>query len=291
MKISGIDLALLTFAIITWGYSWVLMKLGLQYAEPLTFATWRCAIGGLAMIPILYMKAASLLKGRKWFDYIMVGLFQTTAMFGFMLYGMKFVTAGKSAVLLYTMSIWTSLLVHFYLKERLNVSQWLGVLSGCVGILFMLGWDTLINQNKEIIFGEVLILIGAISWALANIWVKKNMNSEDVYVVSGLQLLIGAAGLGLLTIPTEGILNFEWTPHSIYILLFTAIISSAIDFTIWFYLLKKININTATFSSMLVPVFGLIFDWMVLGTKLDPGIVVGGLLILSGIYQVSREKS
>jgi len=120
---------------------------------------------------------------------------------------------------------------------------------------------------------------------------QKNMNSEDVYVVSGLQLLIGAAGLGLLTIPTEGILNFEWTPHSIYILLFTAIISSAIDFTIWFYLLKKININTATFSSMLVPVFGLIFDWMVLGTKLDPGIVVGGLLILSGIYQVSREKS
>ena len=67
MKISGIDLALLTFAIITWGYSWVLMKLGLQYAEPLTFATWRCAIGGLAMIPILYVKAASLPKGRKWF--------------------------------------------------------------------------------------------------------------------------------------------------------------------------------------------------------------------------------
>ena len=77
-------------------------------------------------------------KGEKWFDYLAIGLFQTTGMFGFMLYGMKFVTAGKAAVLLYTMSLWTSLLAHFYLKEKLSAPRWLGVLSGFLGILFIL---------------------------------------------------------------------------------------------------------------------------------------------------------
>jgi drug/metabolite transporter (DMT)-like permease len=42
---------------------------------------------------------------------------------------------------------------------------------------------------------------------------------------------------------------------------------------------------------MLVPVCGLLFDWMILGTKLDIGIVIGSMLILFGIYQVSRTQT
>jgi drug/metabolite transporter (DMT)-like permease len=285
-----LNTALLTFVILTWGYSWVLMKIGLKYAGPFTFATWRCAIAGLAIIPFLYMKGIAFPRIEKLPDYVFVGLFQTTIMFGLMLYGMKFVTAGKSAVLLYTMPIWTMLLVHYYLKEELNRSHWTGIASGCLGILCILGWDTLVHQNLLILFGESLIIIGAISWAISNIWVKTRMVTENTYMLSGLQLIIGSVGLALLAIPTEGVFNITWTAESTFAILFTAIIASTLDFTIWFYLLKNMDINTATFSSMLVPVIGLLFDWVILGTRLDIGIVIGGILILIGIYQVSRTQ-
>ncbi len=280
---------LLVFTITTWGYSWVLMKIGLGYAEPFTFAAWRCAIGGVAMIIFVRVKSIEWPKLEKLPDYLMIAIFQTTLMFGLMLYGMKYVTAGKTSVLLYTMPIWTIFLVHFYLKERLNRGKWLGVALGTIGIVCILGWDTLVHQNSEILFGELLIIGGAISWAVSNIWVKKRMGGENIYMVSSLQLSIGAIGLALLAIPTEGILNIEWNAHSIYILLFTGLIASAVDFTIWFYLLKNLDIKITTFSSMLVPVFGLIFDWAILGNKLDGGVIVGGALILIGIYQVSRK--
>ena len=280
---------LLVFTITTWGYSWVLMKMGLGYAEPFTFAAWRCAIGGVAMIIFVRVKSIEWPKLEKLPDYLMIAIFQTTLMFGLMLYGMKYVTAGKTSVLLYTMPIWTIFLVHFYLKERLNRGKWLGVALGTIGIVCILGWDTLVHQNSEILFGELLIIGGAISWAVSNIWVKKRMGGENIYMVSSLQLSIGAIGLALLAIPTEGILNIEWNAHSIYILLFTGLIASAVDFTIWFYLLKNLDIKITTFSSMLVPVFGLIFDWAILGNRLDEGVIVGGALILIGIYQVSRK--
>lgn len=280
---------LLVFTITTWGYSWVLMKMGLGYAEPFTFAAWRCAIGGVAMIIFVRVKSIEWPKLEKLPDYLMIAIFQTTLMFGLMLYGMKYVTAGKTSVLLYTMPIWTIFLVHFYLKERLNRGKWLGVALGTIGIVCILGWDTLVHQNSEILFGELLIIGGAISWAVSNIWVKKRMGGENIYMVSSLQLSIGAIGLALLAIPTEGILNIEWNAHSIYILLFTGSIASAVDFTIWFYLLKNLDIKITTFSSMLVPVFGLIFDWAILGNRLDGGVIVGGALILIGIYQVSRK--
>jgi len=280
---------LLVFTITTWGYSWVLMKMGLGYAEPFTFAAWRCAIGGVAMIIFVRVKSIEWPKLEKLPDYLMIAFFQTTLMFGLMLYGMKYVTAGKTSVLLYTMPIWTIFLVHFYLKERLNRGKWLGVALGMIGIVCILGWDTLVHQNSEILFGELLIIGGAISWAVSNIWVKKRMGEENIYMVSTLQLAFGAFGLALLAIPTEGLINIEWNAHSIYILLFTGLIASAVDFTIWFYLLKNLDIKITTFSSMLVPVFGLIFDWAILGNGLDAGVLVGGALILIGIYKVSKN--
>lgn len=287
-----INIALLLFVIITWGYSWVLMKIGLQYMEPLTFAAYRCGVGGLAMLPFLYIKGISLPKGEKWVNYTMIGLFQTTGMFGFMLYGMKLVTAGKTSVLLYTMSIWTCLLSHYYLKEKLSASRWLGVISGFLGIICILGWDAIVNQDTEILFGELLILIGAVSWAISNIWFKKTVMNDDASLVNGMQLLIGAAGLALLALPTEGLVHIKWTWVSASIILFTGVVASAIDFTIWFYLLKKLDTYAVSVSVMLVPVFGLFFDWLQLGRSLDIGVIVGGLLILIGIYQVTkRQKS
>ena len=287
-----LNVALLLFVVITWAYSWVLMKIGLRFMEPFTFATLRCAIGTLGILPLLYMKRISIPKGEKWFDYLVIGLFQTTGMFGFMLYGMKFVTAGKAAVLLYTMSLWTSLLAHFYLKEKLSALRWLGIISGIIGVLCILGWDTLVNQNAKILFGEFLIIMGAVSWAIANIWDKKRMMNEDTYMVNGLQMLIGTVGLALIAFPTEGLGHVRWTWVSISILIFTGIVASSIDFTLWFYLLRKLDTFTVAFSVMLVPVFGLFLDWLQLGSKLDTGIIIGGGFILIGIYlETKHQKS
>ncbi len=286
-----LNIVLLLFVVVTWGYTWVLMKIVLRFMDPFSFATLRFVIGSLAMLPFLYTKGISFPKGKEWLDYIKVGLLQTTGMFAFTLFGMKFVNAGKTAVLVYTMPFWTSLLAHFYLKEKLNTSRWLGVISGGVGILFILGWDTLANQNARILFGEFLIIMGAVSWALANIVVKKRRPNEDPYLVNGLQMPIGTLGLILLALPAGGLLRIKWTLVSVGIILFTGIVASTINFTIWFYLLKKLDTHTATSSSMLVPVAALLFDWLQLGKPPDTGVIVGGVLILAGIYQVSQKSN
>ncbi len=289
-KISHTDIFLISFVVITWGYSWVLMKEALLYMEPLIFVGLRCLIGALALLLTALLRNCLYIKRERLREFFMVGIFQTAAMFALLIYGMKYVTAGKSAVFLYTMPVWTSFLVHFYLKERLPTSKWMGVFMGFTGILFIMGFDTLSKQNIKIILGESLIIGGAISWAIANILMKNRFKGKDPLVVTGFQLLFGATILILLSLLTEDISSIRITPYSIYILVFTGIVASAINFSIWFYLIKKIDINTLTFSSMLVPVFGLLFDRILLKTPLDPGVIVGGILILSGIYKISKVE-
>ena len=81
------------------------MKMGLDYVEPFTFAAIRNTIGAVAMIIFVRAKSIEWPELRKMPDYLMVGIFQTTLMFGLMLYGMQYVSAGKTSVLLYTMPI------------------------------------------------------------------------------------------------------------------------------------------------------------------------------------------
>lgn len=277
--------------IITWGYSWVLMKEALDYMEPLAFVGMRCLTGALVLLPLTLrtVKGTEIPSGSRFFNYLLVGIFQTTAMFAFLIYGMKFVTAGKSAVFLYTMPVWTIILFHFLTGDKITRSRWTGTLLGLAGILFIIGWDTITTQSAEILFGEMLIIIAAICWAIANIIVKKRMAGDSPYRATSFQLLLGSILLLVLSFATEDFFAMEITPYSLYIILFTGVIASAVNFSIWFYLIRNADMNLTTFSSMLVPVCGLIFDRILLGTVLDAGIIVGGILILFSIHRVSGK--
>ena len=81
-----VNLLLLAFVIITWGYSWVLMKQALDYMGPITFVALRIAVGGLVILPFIIrnndFRPAKFLNK----NYIILGLLQTTAMFAFIIY-------------------------------------------------------------------------------------------------------------------------------------------------------------------------------------------------------------
>lgn len=265
------------------------MKQALEYMDPITFVALRNTLGALCLLPFIYKRNSFSFSEINNINYAIIGILQTFAMFTLIIYGMKFVTAGKTSVVLYTMPVWTSLFLHFFLKEKLNKRKWLGVLFGIIGILCILGWDTIAKQNMKIIFGEVLILLAAVSWAMANIWHRKKLSGHSSFVVNGYQLTIGSILLIILMLSTEGVFIVDWNYYSIFIILFTGIIAAAINFSIWFHLINKLDINVTTFSSLMVPVFGLLFDWMILGTRIDIGLMIGGVFILIGIYKISKK--
>lgn len=285
----NLNIFLLIFTIISWGYSWVLMKQALNYMDPFTFVALRNTLGALCLLPFIFKRRSFNFSEIKNINYAIIGILQTFAMFALIIYGMKFVTAGKTSVVLYTMPVWTSVFLHFFLKEKLNRQKWIGVLFGFIGIICILGWDTIAKQNIEIIFGEILILLAAVSWAGANIWNRKKLVGHNPFVINCYQLTIGSILLIILSVSTEGFFIVDWNYYSIFIVLFTGIIASAINFSIWFRLISKLDINITTFSSLLVPVFGLLFDWLILGTKIDVGLIIGGVFILLGIYKISKK--
>lgn len=277
-------------AIITliWGYTWALIKIGLNSFPPFLFSTLRLMMGGILLVVVLKSFKQSWKPEKKDIPSLLImGLLMSTGYFGLLTFGMQFVSSGETAILVYSMPILVSLLAHFLLGERLTPLKGAGLFSGVIGLLFVMGPQAFIHQNSNTLLGQVLILFSALCWALANIYSKKTFANYNKEKMTAWQMIFGSSLLLILSLFTEDFQSIQWTKESILALLFTGVLSSAVAFALWFRVLDKIKASTASMTLMLVPLFGLLFGWLQLGEQITLNQGIGSFFILLGIFLVS----
>ncbi|MBP1948032.1 DMT family transporter [Virgibacillus litoralis] len=276
---------------IIWGYAWVFMKASLGFMGPFTFSAFRFGTGAVTLLIVVWLWKAGKPPRNMWKHLIIVGLLQTSIVFLLVMYGMQFVDAGKSSVLLYSMPLWSSIFAVKILGEKISAGKVIGLGIGMLGLLTILGWDIFMVQDPEVIFGELLIIVAAIAWASSNVYYRINLQGMNKIQVTAYQMLFGTIGIIIASLFAEWGDPVQLTGESIFYILFTGVLASALCFSVWFLLLSTIDMVTATLSTLLVPVFGLFFGWLILGETLTSGIIVGSMLILVGIVfaQLSRK--
>jgi drug/metabolite transporter (DMT)-like permease len=281
---------LLVTIILLWSYGWVLTKIGLSYMGPFTFAALRFLLASFAMIVVLFFLKATRPKGIEWIILFIVGLLQTTAMFLLINYGMMFVNVSKSSILIYSMPIWSGILGYIFLHESLNYYKVISLVLGISGLVSIIGFEFFTIQNKSVIFGECLLLLAAISWAGANVIVKKYFSNHNKIIVSTWQMIFGTIGVVVAAILMEWGQPIQFTPMSIFILIYTGVIASSFCFTCWYVVLTKLDTTVASISLLFVPLVAIFLDWLLLGEKMTVNIAIGALLVTIGVYLATVAK-
>ncbi|WP_142247872.1 DMT family transporter [Alkalihalobacterium alkalinitrilicum] len=281
---------LLLSVILIWGYAWVTMKMSLEYTGPFTFSAFRFLIGALTLLLILFWKRVPRPKKKLWGPLILLGIFQTTLVYIFVMTGMRFVDAGKSSVILYSMPLWSAILASKFLNEKVSWIRGVGVGLGVVGLSFVIGIDVWKNQNMMVLMGEGFIVLAAVIWAAANIYHKKVFAGENQLTVTTYQMLFGMVGLFLAALLMERNEPIIVNVTSISLLLFTGILASAFCFSVWFYLLEKLDTNTLTNASLLVPIAGIVASYFSLQEPVTLEMFFGAMLILIGIMVNKNDQ-
>lgn len=283
---------ILTIFIVTllWGYAWVIMKQSLLYMGPFTFTTLRFTTGFLTLFLVVYLMKRPFEIKKYWKQLIILGLLQTTIVFLLVMYSLKFVDAGKSSVLLYSMPLWSSLLAVKFLKEKLTPMKWFGLLIGLGGLLMIVGWDLLRINNFSIIIGELLIIIAAVSWSISNIYYRLKLNHLPKLETNAYQMLFGTIGIFIATLFIEWKEPMTLNLTSIYYILFTGVLASALCFSAWYLILSSIEVVTATISTLLVPLFGLFLSYLLIDEILTLNILIGSSMIILGIIVIQLTK-
>ncbi|MCF6410826.1 DMT family transporter [Pseudalkalibacillus salsuginis] len=265
------------------GSSFSVGKIGLSYSSPLLLAALRFTLAGfiMAVIVIALKRQHPASKGN-WVKMLIIGTFQTAGVMGCIFLSLRTITASESSILTFTNPLLVVVFGTIFLQTRYKFYQWIGVLLGLVGVSITMGAQ--IEFKIGIIFG----ILSAVFWAISTLLVKKWGSFFDTWVLSSYQMLFG----GLLLLLGSFILEkpvFILNGNLLFILLWLSIMSSIVQFAVWYYLLQKGDPGKTSAFLFLAPFFGVLSGWLLLGETLYPSIIVGGLFIIIGIYLVNRN--
>lgn len=279
--------ALVIFAILSliWGYNWIVMKIGLQYAGPFAFSAIRSVIATVFMFAVL-LATRRPLKPVALGETILLGLLQTAGFVGLVQFALVQGGAGKTSVLAFTMPFWTLLLAWALLGERMRPLQWLAVaLAGAGLVLILQPWHL---QTSAL--SKVLALAAGLSWA-AGIIVAKRLRARhevDLMSLTTWQLAFGMIPLVIIAwiVPERAV---EWSMGFIWVLLYASLLGTAIGWLMWLYVLHRLPAGTASLNALAIPVIAVLASWLQFGEKPESIEAVGmatiaiGLALMSGV--------
>ena len=283
--------ALIALALLTliWSYNWVVMKQVLAYTGPFTFSALRYVLGTVVLFLALVVRGESL-KPPPLGETAMIGLAQTTGFQALVQWALVGGGAGKSALLAYTMPFWVVLLAWLVLAERPGRRQWIGLVVAAIGLVLVIEpWQGLGGTKSTL-----LAIAGGVCWAIGVVLSKRLFQRSQVGALSltAWQMLLGTIFLITIAVAARE-RAIEWTPWFAGALAYNAVLSTGLAWLMWSFVVARLPANVAGVSSLVIPIAGIGFAWLLLGEQPSAiegvGIVaIGAALAIVNLRRVPK---
>jgi drug/metabolite transporter (DMT)-like permease len=209
---------------------------------------------------------------------------------GFYLGGVFFsysvgLSATLSALIVGLQPVLTNILSGPILKEKVTFTQWMGILLGLIGTIFVIGLDV----GKSIpILGIIASIVALIGATTATIWQKKFTNKLSLSVNNFYQALAAAIFLLFASLLFE-VSYINFTTSFILSMGWQIIMVSFGAFTILMYLIKIGSASKTSNLFFLVPPTTAIMAWFVLGEELYRNDLIGLMIASVGVFIATRK--
>ena len=209
---------------------------------------------------------------------------------GFYLGGVFFsysvgLSATLSALIVGLQPVLTNILSGPILKEKVTFTQWMGILLGLIGTIFVIGLDV----GKSIpILGIIASIVALIGATTATIWQKKFTNKLSLSVNNFYQAVAAAIFLLFASLLFE-VSYINFTKSFILSMGWQIIMVSFGAFTILMYLIKIGSASKTSNLFFLVPPTTAIMAWFVLGEELYRNDLIGLMIASVGVFIATRK--
>jgi drug/metabolite transporter (DMT)-like permease len=120
-----------------------------------------------------------------------------------------------------------------------------------------------------------------VCWAIGVVLSKRLFQRGGVSALSltAWQMLIGTLFLIVIALLANE-RAIEWSPYFIGALAYNAVLSSGLAWLMWSYVVERLPANIAGLSSLIIPIAGIGFAWLLLGEQ--PSWIEGAGIALIG---------
>lgn len=276
----------LSFALI-WSSAFTSAHIIVQAAPPLSVSALRFLLAGIIAVAIAYLLGQRpKFTRQQWRGIVIFGICQNAIYLGLFFMAMTRIEASMASILASTMPLMVALALVTIFKERLSGWGIAGLIIGFLGVV-------IIMQSRVIngidLIGVALCSIGVVALTIATLAVRSASTGGNLFMVVGLQMLVGAVALAIPALTFETWI-VEWTPLLGAAFAYTVIAPGIIATYIWFVLVGRIGATKAATFHFLNPFFGVAIAAALLGERLTIVDAIGVAIIMAGIYAVQRSR-
>ena len=273
------------FLTIVWGMSFYFIKISGSNLSPLQIAFGRVALGALTVLIILLIIKQKLPNTRKaWVRANIAGFLQHTAPFALIAYGETQITSVLAGITNAATPLWTALFsIAFIPKDRISRNEYLGVLTGFVGVLVLIGiWEG--NSGENDLLGILAVVVATACYGGVVIYTRSKITELGFSPSSFIGAQLSASAIQLLilcliftSVPTQ-ISSSTWGA-----ILFLGIFSTGLAFPLVYKIIRDVSSLAAATITYATPIVSTIAGVIFLSEGLHWYQPIGAALILVGV--------
>ena len=279
------NLLLLFILSAIWGSAFIAIKVSLNYFSPVSVASYRLIVASIFLL-IFYIigKYKSSLNRTDLIMLLFVGVVGNFLPFYLISWSEQHIQSSTAGILMGVGPILTLILSHFFTKDdRFTYSKLISISIGFIGVLFIFEIDTLFNfgtANSLQLFSKFLIIIAALGYMISNIVAYNTLKHIDSFSITFFATLFGA----LVSVP---FLLYSETIQPSYInfsallpILYLGIFPTALAFQLRYHITKTSGPVFLSYVAYLIPIFALIWGFVLLSEEIYLNSIIGITLIL-----------
>ena len=264
------------------------------YLPPISSASWRFTLACIPMLAMVYVKNQGWPKLR-WRQYRWLALSGVIGVVGYMLcfmWGLSLVPAGRGSLVITFNPVITAIGAAIFLREALSPRMLLGLAVATLGALIVIThgefsrlWAGGVGK------GELILLGCSFTWAGYSLMSKRSMQFTDSLTATTYPIVLGtaillAAGPALDThlVGKSTVVAWAAVPWTAWAALVFLSFGATVAAHNWFFTgVEALGATKASAYNTLVPIFGVLFSWLLLGEQMDLSLLVGGGIAVAGL--------
>ena len=283
------------FAVLVWGASFIATKVALTEVSPVTVVWLRFAMGVAVLgAAVALRRQFALVSARELAAFAVLGLVGIT--FHQWLQSTALVTAqaSTSGWIVATTPIFMAVLGRVVLKERLGAARAAGIALAAAGVLLVVtrGQPGELLRGRFGAPGDLLILASAPNWAVFSVLSRRALRIHPATRMMAYVMAFGwlftsvqlAAGPGLSEVSRLDARG--WAA-----IVFLGIACSGLAYIAWYDALQRMPASEAGALLYVEPLVAMAVAAAVLGERVTAATVLGGAVILLGVWLVNRAPA
>ncbi|WP_141475433.1 DMT family transporter [Bacillus wiedmannii] len=289
------EICMLLVAVILWGTAIAPTKWALESIQPFTLLFIRLFLaGGICLLfSFKQLKRSVVHKQVPWKRMSLLSFTGVAGYFMFTSYGISLTSGLHVSIIDAALPLVTILFSAFFLKEKIQLNYWIGIVLGAIGVLLITIPSSNVDQEVSLI-GDILILLSTFLFAFYTVLLKRPKQEQYLSnkVFTTLTLIIGAVILlpfAMAEIFYYGFPKIE-TWNTGFSVIYLVIGATILAYWFWNRALETVSASVSGLYLNALPLISIIASIVLLNESLTWRIGIGGSLVLFGVIWADKRK-